>query len=100
MDARSRHEHLVDRLVADAAEVRPLWSPHLRLLLWLGLEAVLLGVAVGFGLRTDLADHLSQPLFLVELAAMVAAGGVAAAIAVRGAVPGMALGRSATVAVM
>ncbi len=61
------HEHLLARLIADAHPVRPLWSPHSRLALWLALQTSTLGVAVTVGLRQDLGDHLRQPLFLLEL---------------------------------
>ena len=68
------HERLVARLLTDARPVRPLWSPHTRLALWLALQALTLGFAVEFGLRQDLGDHLHQPLFLLEVAALIAAG--------------------------
>ncbi len=68
------HERLVAGLVADARPVRPLWSPHTRLALWLVLQVLTLGVAVEFGLRQDLGDHLRQPHFLFEVGALVAAG--------------------------
>jgi hypothetical protein len=86
---------LVARLIADARPVRPLWSPHTRLAFWLALQVLTLGVAVKFGLRQDLGDQLRQPLFLLEVAALVGAGAMAAAMALRAAVPGMASGRSA-----
>jgi len=88
------HERLVARLIADARPVRPLWSPHTRLALWLVLQALTLGVAVEFGLRPDLGGHLRQPRFLFEVGTLVAAGAMVAAVALRGAVPGMASGRS------
>ena len=87
------HERLVAGLVADARPVRPLWSPHTRLALWLVLQVLTLGVAVEFGLRQDLGDHLRQPHFLFEVGALVAAGAMAAAVALRGAIPGMGSGR-------
>ena len=86
------HDRLVARLLADATPVRPLWSPPTRLALWLLLEALMLGVAVQVGLRRDLGDHLRQPLFLLELGMLIAAGAMAAAMALRGAVPGMGSG--------
>ena len=89
MAAPPTHERLVARLVADARPVRPLWSPHTRLALWLVLQVLTLGVAVEFGLRQDLGDHLRQPHFLFEVGALVAAGAMAAAVALRGAIPGM-----------
>jgi len=77
------HERLVARLIADARPVRPLWSPHARLALWLALETLTIGFAVEFGLRQDLGDHLHQPLFLLEVGALIAAGVMAAAVALR-----------------
>ncbi len=87
------HDRLVARLLADARPVRPLWSPHARLAVWLALEVVLLGIAARFGLREDLGDHLHRPLFVLELIALLAAGGVAAALALRAAVPGLGSSR-------
>src|SRR5207249_1032968 len=68
---------------------------HARLPLWLALQTLSLGVAVEFGLRQDLGDHLRQPLFLLEVGTLVVAGAMAAAVALRGAVPGMGSGRLA-----
>ena len=95
MQTPPTHERLVARLIADAQPVRPLWSPRTRLALWLALQTLTLGVAVEFGLRQDLGDHLRQPLFLLEVGALVVAGAMAAAMALRGAVPGMGSGRLA-----
>src|SRR6266536_1627120 len=95
MQTPPTHARLVALLVADAQRVRPLWSARTRLALWLGLQTLTLGVAVEFGLRQDLGDHLRQPLFLLEVGALVVAGAMAAAAALRGAVPGMASGRLA-----
>src|SRR5437867_3875800 len=87
------HERLVALLVAETRPIRPLWSPHTRLALWLALQTLTLGFAVEFGLRQDLGHHLRQPLFLLEVGALIAAGAVAAAGALRAAVPGIAGGR-------
>src|SRR5207249_4744251 len=95
MQTPPTHERLVARLIADAQPVRPLWSPRTRLALWLALQTLSLGVAVEFGLRQDLGDHLRQPLFLLEVGTLVVAGAMAAAVALRGAVPGMGSGRLA-----
>jgi hypothetical protein len=89
------HGRLVAQLVSDARPVRPVWSPRTRLGLWLALQTLTLGVAVEFGLRQDLGDHLRQPLFLLEVGALMVAGAMAAAVALRGAVPGMGRGRLA-----
>ena len=60
------HERVVARLLADARAVRPLWSPHTRLVLWLVVPLVILGGAVQFGLREDVGRQLRQPRFLLE----------------------------------
>src|SRR2546428_72365 len=90
MQTPPTHERLVARLIADVQPVRPLWSPRTRLALWLALQTLTLGVAVELGLRQDLGDHLRQPLFLLQVGALVVAGAMAAAAALRGAVPGIA----------
>lgn len=95
MQTPPTHARLVALLVADAHRVRPLWSPRTRLALRLALQTLTLGVAVEFGLRQDLGDHLRQPLFLLEVGALIVAGAMAAAVALRGAVPGMGSGRLA-----
>ena len=94
------HERLVARLIADAEPVRPLWSPRARLVLWLAQQAAPFAFAIRFGLRQDLGAHLREPLFLLDLAALVVAGAVAAGAALRAAVPGMASGRLATFAML
>src|SRR3989442_12227410 len=94
------HERLVARLIADAEPVRPLWSPRTRLVLWFTLQAAPFAFAVQFGLRQDLGAHLGEPVFLLDLAALIVAGAVAAGAALRAAVPGMASGRLATFAML
>src|SRR5207245_3018609 len=89
------HERLVAQLVADVRPVRPLWPRATRLALWLALQTLTLGGAVELGLRQDLGDHLRQPFFLLQVGALVVAGAMAAAVALRGAVPGMVNGRLA-----
>ena len=100
MQTPPTHERLVAQLVADARPVRPLWSPHTRLALWLALQTLTLGVAVELGLRQNLGDHLRQPFFLLQVGALVVAGAMAAAVALRGAVPGMGSGRLTVTALL
>ncbi len=100
MSIPDTHEHLVARLVADARPIRPLWSPQARLALWMLLPAFGLVVAVQLGLRQDLGLHLRQPLFALEVGALILAGAMAAALALRGAVPGMAPGRGLTMFIL
>ena len=98
MPAPPTHEDVVGRLIADADPVRPLWSPHARLAVWLILQVVTIIVAVEFGLRQDLGEHLRQPLFVLELGLLIVAGALSAAAALRVAVPGTT-GESLAVAV-
>jgi len=52
LDARrTSHEELIERLVADLAPTRPLWSPLLRAALWLSAATL---VGVGVALLSDL----------------------------------------------
>jgi hypothetical protein len=79
----------IDRLVEDARPVRRLWSPAVRLGVWLGvLLAVAAGVVIA-GVRPDVAARLGSPGFLVELGCLAAATLAAAWLALRGAVPGL-----------
>jgi hypothetical protein len=90
MTTPSTHEHMVARLLADAEPVRRIWSPEARLALWLTLEIVAIAAAVIFGLRAAVAVDLRQPRLLAEIALCMTAGGIAAAVAFRAAVPGRA----------
>ena len=82
------HDALVARLQADLNPVRPLWSPSLRLASWLVLAGLVVAIAMGAGLRHDLAIQLGRPFYLLELGTLLGAGAAAAAAALSGAVPG------------
>ena len=70
---------LIDSLVEGATPVRRLRPPVLRALLWIGLAGLILAlVAVGHGVRPDLARRLHDPLFAVSLAGALATGILAA----------------------
>ena len=84
------HEALIERLVADAAPVRRLWSPGTRLGVWLGLCAAVFLYSVSVGLRPDLGVRLRDVPFLLEVGALIGAGIVLAALALAAAVPGRA----------
>jgi hypothetical protein len=78
----------VDRLAAELRPVRRLRRPGRRLLVWLLLEAAVLALVASGGLRHDLVGRLASPRFVAELAVLVVAGGLAATLALRAAVPG------------
>jgi hypothetical protein len=70
---------LIDALVERATAVRRLRAPLVRAGLWLGFAAIVLALlATVHGVRTDLAEHLHQPVFVVSLAAALVTGMLAA----------------------
>jgi hypothetical protein len=70
---------LIDALVERATAVRRLRAPLVRAGLWLGFAAIVLALlAAVHGVRTDLVEHLRQPVFVVSLAAALATGILAA----------------------
>jgi len=73
---------LIDSLVGDLAPVRRLRRPVMRSAMWLGLAAIVVGlIALGHGLRPDLAEKIAEPGFLIAVGAALATG-ILAAIAV------------------
>lgn len=88
MTMPSTHERTVAGLLADARPVRRLWSPESRLVVWLALEVVAIAAAVVFGLRRDVAVQVGRPRLFLEIALCMTAGALAAAVALRAAVPG------------
>jgi hypothetical protein len=83
---------LIGRLLADAAPVRPLWSPGVRLALWVLLDAGIIGVIVAVSPRPDIAQQLLRPAFLLQLGTLLAASAAFAMLALRGAIPGSEAG--------
>ena len=70
---------LIDLLAADARPVRRLRPPPMRALLWLVFAAFVLALlALGHGTRADLALRMSEPLFVVGIAASLSTGILAA----------------------
>ena len=70
---------LIDALVECATPVRRLRPPLVRGALWLALAAFILALlAIGHGVRADLAERLQQPVFAVSIAAALATGVLAA----------------------
>jgi hypothetical protein len=80
---------LIEHLVRDLTPVRPLPTPLVRLARW-WLPGALLVVAYGIvDARPDLAAQLARPAFLLEVVAVAGIAGLSAALALRGAVPGL-----------
>ena len=70
---------LIKALAANAAPVRRLWPPLARAALWLLIAAlVLILLAIGQGVRPDLAERLRQPVFGIGLGASLLTGILAA----------------------
>lgn len=73
---------LIDTLVKCATPVRRLRSPAARALLWAAFAGlVLLLLAIGHGLRVDLAERLREPAFVASVAAALATAILAAVAA-------------------
>ena len=70
---------LIEALAADAGPVRRLRPPVLRAALWLLLPALIFALlALGHGVRPDLAQRLAQPDFVLGTAASLLTGVLAA----------------------
>ena len=70
---------LVEALVADARPVRRLRPPAQRAALWLLLPALIFALlALGHGMRPDLPQRMTQPDFVVGMAASLMTGVLAA----------------------
>ena len=70
---------LIETLVQSAVPVRRLRPPLVRAGLWIMLAAlVLLLIAIGHGLRPDIALRLRQPVFVLSMIAALATGVLAA----------------------
>jgi hypothetical protein len=73
---------LIETLVERAAPVRRLRPPLVRAAFWLGFAGFVLALlAVGHGVRADLAERLSQTTFTVSIASALATGVLAAVAA-------------------
>ena len=71
---------LIQALAARIRPVKPLASPGRRLCGWLLLAVAVAGLlAMGQGVRADLADELRKPWFVLALGAALATGVLAAA---------------------
>lgn len=69
----------IDTLVEQAGPVRRLRPPLVRAGCWTALAAfVLVLIAIGHGLRSDIATQLQQPVFILGMAAALVTGLLAA----------------------
>lgn len=75
----TRTPELIDALVQGARPVRRLRPPLVRAGLWLAFAGFILALlAIGHGMRADLAERLQQPAFTTSIAAALATGILAA----------------------
>ena len=75
----TKTSELIDTLVECATPVRRLRPPLVRASLWLLLAAlVLVLIAIGHGVRPDLAERLHQPIFVIGMLGALATGILAA----------------------
>jgi hypothetical protein len=85
----TRTPELIDALVECATPVRRLRPPLVRAAVWLTFAGLVLAlVAIGHGLRPDLALRLHQPTFATSTAAALATGILSAVAAFAIGVPG------------
>lgn len=75
----TRTPELIDTLVECATPVRRLRPPLVRAVLWLAFAGLVIALlAIGHGVRPDLAQHLQQPAFAMSIASALATGILAA----------------------
>ena len=97
LDHETRHRALVERLVSQLRPVRRLWPVNVRLAIWIALEAAVLLFVVHHTHRTDLAQQIHNPWFLLGVVGFAAAGALGGALALRSAIPGREPRRTAFV---
>jgi hypothetical protein len=94
------HRAVVDRVLDDAAPVRRLWRPSARLALWLAAGLGTLIALAARGVRPDFTARAGSPHYLFELVLLGGAATLAAALALRAAVPGRELRRWESILVL
>lgn len=90
MDTRRpdfEYDALVDRLMENFGPARRIWPVNRRLTAWLILQLAILGLVAGAAPRMDLPGQLRNPQYLLQLAAFVVTGAIAAWLALRTAIP-------------
>lgn len=88
-EPRPSTEDLIARLADEARPVRRIWSPSIRLAIWLGILGAILVAAVSMiGPRPDLAVKLGQISFAGNIVVLLTVAVASAALALRAAVPG------------
>jgi hypothetical protein len=75
-------------MVADLRPVRRLWPLSFRLALWILLAVGVLFRIIGHTARTDLAQQIYNPWYMLGVAGFAVAGVIGASFALRSAIPG------------
>ena len=91
------HEHLIATLASQATPVKPLPAPRVRMVRWILLAVVTVGLAIAWrGLRPNSAAAFSDPTFIVTNLLILMVAVVSAWLAFTLAVPGALRSRRAT----
>lgn len=81
-------ERLADELVRDLRPVRRVLTPGMRTVVWLGLEALVLGYVLLVEAQPGVGSLFTMPGFVLEFVGFVAAAAALAMLAFRSGVPG------------
>jgi hypothetical protein len=79
---------LAERAISNFEPARKIWPTSIRLVMWLGMEAVVLGLVALIDPRPDLLAQLHNPGFLAPIGVFILGGAIAAGLALRAAIPG------------
>lgn len=79
---------LAERAIPNFKPARKIWPTSIRLVLWLGMEAVVLALVALIDPRPDLFAQLHNPAFLAPISVFILGGVIAAGLALRAAIPG------------
>ena len=96
LNHEERHRILVRQLASEITPRRPLRPVSVRLLLWAGLDAVII-VWVMFHTTNDFTAKLMHLPYLIEVVFFAAAALISAALALRSAIPGRTVSASEAV---
>jgi hypothetical protein len=79
---------IADRVIGRFEPAKRLWPVNRRLALWLAVEVLVLAIGIIATRRTNLLASLGSAHYLFEVGIFIGVGTLAAALALRGAVPG------------
>jgi hypothetical protein len=79
---------LAERAIPNFEPARKIWPTSIRLVMWLGIEAVVLALVALIDPRPDLFAQLHNPGFFAPIGVFILGGIIAAGLALRAAIPG------------